>query len=360
MRRRFRTTSTAVRSSASPGGCIHSRSTTRLLRPSPPPRPSLFAAHSRRCPLFPSRRPRDPPGDRASCSRVVEADVELVPLYGALDAAEQDAALRESAVGAPAGRRRHQHRGNVGHRSGRDGGRRFRASQSRAIRCRARHRQPRRRSASRRIRQTSAPAAPGRLAPGVVTRLWDARDRLRPHREAEIHRVDLAGRSARSDGVGRRSAERSTGSMRLAKKRSRSLQAARAAGRDRVGQTDRSRPRHAAAAHPPETRQNAHRGRWSDDDRACVRDAVRASVLRDRERPRRPRICCRRWTSGTTCRPTFTGWRGRSSNWWPTANSTRLSTTTPGLDCLTPTFAVRSWLDILTVSLNDATEDRGE
>jgi ATP-dependent helicase HrpB len=33
----------------------------------------------------------------------------------------------------------------------------------------------------------------GRVAPGVVRRLWDARDRLRPHREPEIHRVDLAG-----------------------------------------------------------------------------------------------------------------------------------------------------------------------
>ncbi len=32
----------------------------------------------------------------------------------------------------------------------------------------------------------------GRLAPGVVRRLWDARDRLRPHREPDIHRVDLS------------------------------------------------------------------------------------------------------------------------------------------------------------------------
>ena len=32
----------------------------------------------------------------------------------------------------------------------------------------------------------------GRVAPGVVRRLWDARDRLRPHREPEIHRVDLS------------------------------------------------------------------------------------------------------------------------------------------------------------------------
>ncbi len=33
----------------------------------------------------------------------------------------------------------------------------------------------------------------GREAPGVVRRLWDARDRLRPHREPDVARVDLAG-----------------------------------------------------------------------------------------------------------------------------------------------------------------------
>ena len=32
-----------------------------------------------------------------------------------------------------------------------------------------------------------------RLGPGTVRRLWDGRDRLRPHREAEIQRVDLSG-----------------------------------------------------------------------------------------------------------------------------------------------------------------------
>jgi ATP-dependent helicase HrpB len=32
----------------------------------------------------------------------------------------------------------------------------------------------------------------GRTGPGIVRRLWDPRDRLRPHREAEIHRVDLS------------------------------------------------------------------------------------------------------------------------------------------------------------------------
>jgi ATP-dependent helicase HrpB len=32
-----------------------------------------------------------------------------------------------------------------------------------------------------------------RLGPGLALRLWDRADRLRPHREAEIHRVDLSG-----------------------------------------------------------------------------------------------------------------------------------------------------------------------
>ena len=33
----------------------------------------------------------------------------------------------------------------------------------------------------------------GRIAPGIAVRLWDPRDRLRPHREPDIHRIDLAG-----------------------------------------------------------------------------------------------------------------------------------------------------------------------
>ena len=33
----------------------------------------------------------------------------------------------------------------------------------------------------------------GRLGPGLVVRLWDQRDRLRPHREPDIARIDLAG-----------------------------------------------------------------------------------------------------------------------------------------------------------------------
>jgi ATP-dependent helicase HrpB len=32
----------------------------------------------------------------------------------------------------------------------------------------------------------------GRVGPGVVRRLWDPRDRLRPHREPDVHRIDLS------------------------------------------------------------------------------------------------------------------------------------------------------------------------
>src|SRR5262249_29410544 len=33
----------------------------------------------------------------------------------------------------------------------------------------------------------------GRVGPGRALRLWDSRDRLRPHREPDIARIDLAG-----------------------------------------------------------------------------------------------------------------------------------------------------------------------
>ena len=46
----------------------------------------------------------------------------------------------------------------------------------------------------------------GRTSPGAVVRLWDSRDRLRPHREPEIARVDLGVDAARCHRVGRRPA----------------------------------------------------------------------------------------------------------------------------------------------------------
>ena len=42
------------------------------------------------------------------------------------------------------------------------------------------------------MRPINGPAAPHGW-PRRRARLWDARDRLRPHREPEIHRIDLSG-----------------------------------------------------------------------------------------------------------------------------------------------------------------------
>ncbi len=52
----------------------------------------------------------------------------------------------------------------------------------------------------------------GRTAPGRATRLWDVRDRLRPHREADVQRIDLAGPLLDISGVGRRPPSASAGS----------------------------------------------------------------------------------------------------------------------------------------------------
>ena len=53
-----------------------------------------------------------------------------------------------------------------------------------------------------RTARSSAPAAPRGSVPDAARRLWDARDRLRPAREPEIQRVDLAGAAARRPGWG--------------------------------------------------------------------------------------------------------------------------------------------------------------
>jgi ATP-dependent helicase HrpB len=122
----------------------------------------------------------------------VAPDVDLIPLYGSLDAAEQDRALAE----APAGRRRIVVATNI-------------AETSVTVPCvtgvvdSGLHKVARYDDARgidslelERITRDSADqraGRAGRLRPGVVVRLWDERDRLRPHRDAEIQRVDLAG-----------------------------------------------------------------------------------------------------------------------------------------------------------------------
>lgn len=115
--------------------------------------------------------------------------VDLVTLYGSMDAAEQDAAL------APASRRRVILATNIAetsltvpdvsividtglHKVARYNGERGVDSLT-----------------LERITRDSADqraGRAGRLGPGTVRRLWDERDRLRPHREPEVQRIDLA------------------------------------------------------------------------------------------------------------------------------------------------------------------------
>ncbi len=134
-------------------------------------------------------------GEIASTIRQSEAaarshDLDLLPLHGSIDAREQDAALR------PSGRRRVIVATNLAetsltvpgvslvidsgaHKVARYDGDRVIDS-----------------LVTERITLDSADQRAGRaarLGPGHARRLWDQRDRLRQHREAEIHRIDLSG-----------------------------------------------------------------------------------------------------------------------------------------------------------------------
>ena len=116
-------------------------------------------------------------------------DVEILPLHGSLDADEQDLALR------PSERRRVIVATNLAETS-------LTVPGVTAVVDSGLHKVARydadRGIDSLETERITADAADqragraGRLAPGVVRRLWDAHDRLRPHREPEIHRVDLS------------------------------------------------------------------------------------------------------------------------------------------------------------------------
>lgn len=119
----------------------------------------------------------------------LEKTVDIVPLHGSLDAADQDRAIR------PSTGRRIIVATNIAETSLTVPG--VTAVVDTGIHKVARY------DADRAIdtlvaERITADAADqragraGRLAPGVVRRLWDTRDRLRPHREPEIHRVDLS------------------------------------------------------------------------------------------------------------------------------------------------------------------------
>ena len=124
-------------------------------------------------------------------SRPGARDVDILPLHGSLDAAEQDAALRPSRPG----RRRIIVATNIAETS-------VTVPGVTAVIDSGQHKVARydadRAIDSLELERITEDAADqragraGRESPGVVRRLWDARDRLRPHREPEIHRVDLS------------------------------------------------------------------------------------------------------------------------------------------------------------------------
>lgn len=118
-------------------------------------------------------------------------DAEILPLHGSLDGADQDRALRRS----DSGRRRIIVATNVAETSVTVPG--VTAVVDSGLQKVARYDADRAIDSldTERITSDAAEQRAGRAArtaPGVVRRLWDARDRLRPHREPEIHRVDLS------------------------------------------------------------------------------------------------------------------------------------------------------------------------
>ena len=116
--------------------------------------------------------------------------VEVVELHGSLDAAAQDAAM------APASQRRIILATNIAETSLTVPG--VAAVVDTGLHKVARY-DPDRAIDSLETERISHDAADqragraARLGPGVAIRLWHRADRLRPHREPEIHRVDLSG-----------------------------------------------------------------------------------------------------------------------------------------------------------------------
>jgi len=116
-------------------------------------------------------------------------DVELVALHGSMDGAAQDTAL------SPSSRRRIIMATNIAETSLTVSG--VTAVIDTGLHKVARYDEERGVDSltTERVTLDSADQRAGRaarLGPGIARRLWDARDRLRPHRDAEIHRVDLS------------------------------------------------------------------------------------------------------------------------------------------------------------------------
>lgn len=125
----------------------------------------------------------------ADVQRVAGPSVDVVPLHGSLPADEQDAALQ------PSDRRRVIVATNIAETSLTVPG--VTAVVDTGLHKVARYDADRGIDSLETERITADSAEQrtgraGRVARGFVRRLWDPRDRLRPHREPDIHRVDLS------------------------------------------------------------------------------------------------------------------------------------------------------------------------
>lgn len=127
-------------------------------------------------------------------ARGVASDADVLPLHGSLDADAQDAALRPVRPAAGT-RRRVIVATNIAETSVTVPG--VAGVVDSGLHKVARY-DPDRGIDSLAVERITADAAEqragraARTGPGVVRRLWDARDRLRPHREPEISRIDLS------------------------------------------------------------------------------------------------------------------------------------------------------------------------
>jgi ATP-dependent helicase HrpB len=118
------------------------------------------------------------------------SNIEVVPLHGSLAGDAQDEALR------PSGRRRVIAETNIAETSLTVPGVSAVVDSGHVKVARYDAERGVDRLVLERVTQDSADQRAGRaarLGPGLVCRLWDPRDRLRPHREPDITRIDLAG-----------------------------------------------------------------------------------------------------------------------------------------------------------------------
>jgi ATP-dependent helicase HrpB len=123
-------------------------------------------------------------------SRALPGGIEIVPLHGSLDGDAQDVAIR------PADTRRVILATNIAETSLTVPGVSTVVDTGQVKIARYDAQRGVDSLALERVTQDSADQRAGRaarLGPGLVRRLWDARDRLRPRREPDIARIDLAG-----------------------------------------------------------------------------------------------------------------------------------------------------------------------